>query len=91
LGSSEDVESEVAAAFDPLVVLLGQDGADESDDAGPVGEDPDHVGAPSDLAVESFLGLLDQICRQISFGNGVKARMSARAFSRCSATAGSFS
>ncbi len=36
------------------------------------------------------MGLLDQICRQISLGNAVKARMSARAASRCSATAGSF-
>ena len=35
------------------------------------------------------LGLLDQIWRQISFGNAVKARTSARAASRCSATAGS--
>jgi hypothetical protein len=34
----EDVESEVAAAFGPFVVLLGEDGADEADDAGAVGE-----------------------------------------------------
>jgi hypothetical protein len=38
LGSGEDVESEVAAAFGPFVVLLGEDGADEADDAGAVGE-----------------------------------------------------
>ena len=34
------------------------------------------------------LGLLDQIWRQISLGKAVKARMSARAVSRCSATCG---
>jgi len=33
-------------------------------------------------------GLLDQICRQISRGKAVKASTSARAVSRCSATAG---
>jgi hypothetical protein len=31
LGSGEDIEPEVAAAFGPFVVLLGQDGADEAD------------------------------------------------------------
>ena len=50
--TAEDVEAEVAAAFGPLVVLLGEDGADETDDRVAVGEDPDNVGAPSDLAVE---------------------------------------
>jgi hypothetical protein len=30
-GPGQDVEAEVAAAFDPVVVLLGQDGADEAD------------------------------------------------------------
>ena len=37
LGAGEDVEPEVAAAFGPLVVLLGQHGTDEPDDAGPGG------------------------------------------------------
>ena len=32
--SGEDVEPEVAAAFGPFVVLLGQDGADEADEIG---------------------------------------------------------
>ena len=36
----EDVEAEVAAAFGPLVGLLGQDGADQADNGVPVGEDP---------------------------------------------------
>ena len=58
LGSGEDVESEVAAAFGPFVVLLGQDGADEPDDRGAVGEDADDVGAAADLAVEAFVGVV---------------------------------
>jgi len=49
LCSGEDVEPEVAAAFGPFVVLLGQDGADEADERVPVGEDADHVGAAADL------------------------------------------
>ena len=57
-GAGEDVEAEVAAAFGPFVVLFGQDGADEADQGVAVGEDPDDVGAPADLAVEPFLGLL---------------------------------
>jgi len=40
LGSGDDVESEVAASFGPLVVLFGEHGADESDDGLAVGEDP---------------------------------------------------
>ena len=51
LGPGENVESEVAAAFGPFVVLFGQYRAHESDDGGPVGEDPDDVGAAADLAV----------------------------------------
>jgi hypothetical protein len=45
LGAGVDLESEVAAAFGPFVVLLGQDGADQSDDRGSAGKDADHVGA----------------------------------------------
>ncbi len=51
----EDVEAEVAAAFGPFVVLLGQDGADEADQGVSVGEDADGVGAASDLAVEALV------------------------------------
>ncbi|NUL60353.1 hypothetical protein F7P83_08175 [Brevibacterium luteolum] len=40
-GACEDVESELATAFYPFVVLLGQNGTDEADNAGSVGEDPD--------------------------------------------------
>jgi hypothetical protein len=54
-GAGEDVEAEVAAAFGPFVVLLGQDRADKADQRVAAGEDPDDVGAPADLAVQPFL------------------------------------
>ena len=54
----EDVEAEVAALFGPFVVLLGQDGADQADQGGPVGEDADDVGAAADLPVQPFLGVV---------------------------------
>jgi hypothetical protein len=44
-GAGQDVESEVAAAFDPVVVLFGQDGSDEADRGVAVGEDADDIGA----------------------------------------------
>src|SRR3712207_9370644 len=50
--AGEDVEAEVAAAFGPFVVLLGQHGADQADQRVAVGEDADHVGAAADLPVE---------------------------------------
>src|SRR3954451_20573997 len=46
---------------------------------------------PNQPLRHSQLGLLDQVWRQISLRNAVKARMSARACSRWSATVGSFS
>jgi hypothetical protein len=54
----EYLSAHVAAGFGPLVVLLGEDGADEADDGVAAGEDPDHVGAAADLLVEPFLGYL---------------------------------
>jgi hypothetical protein len=45
---------EVAAGDGPLVVLIGEDGADEADRGGGVGEDPDDVGASLDLLAEPF-------------------------------------
>ena len=48
-------QGHVAGALDgPLVVLLEQDGADEADDGGLVGEDADDLGAALDLAVEAL-------------------------------------
>jgi len=58
VGAGEHVESEVAAAFGPFVVLFSQDGADEPDDRAAVGEDADDVGAAADLAVEAFVGVV---------------------------------
>jgi hypothetical protein len=58
LGAGEDVESEVAAALGPLVVLFGEHGADEPDDGGAVGEEANHVGAAADLAVEPLVGIV---------------------------------
>lgn len=44
------VFGEVGAVGDlPLVVGLEEDGADQAQDGGVVGEDPDDVGAPLDL------------------------------------------
>ena len=57
-GFGEDVEAEVAALFGPFVVLLGQDGTDQPDQRGPVGEDPDDIGAAPDLPVQPFLGIV---------------------------------
>ena len=45
-------EAEVAAVFGPFVSLLGQDSADEADDRVPVREDPDRIGATTDLSVQ---------------------------------------
>ena len=39
-------------------MLFGQHGPDEADDRGPVGEDPDDIGAAADLAVEPFVGVV---------------------------------
>jgi len=38
-GAGQGVESEVAAAFDPIVMLLGENGADQADQGVAVGED----------------------------------------------------
>ena len=54
-GAAERVEAEVAALLGPLVVLLGEDRADEADDRLPVGEDAHDVGAAADLPVEAFV------------------------------------
>ena len=44
----------VAALKQPLVILFEQDGADQSDDAGLIGEYADDVGASFDFFVEAF-------------------------------------
>src|SRR5918998_6010793 len=57
-GAGQDVEAEVAASFGPLVVLLSEDGADQADQGVAVGEDPDDVGAATDLTVQPFAGIV---------------------------------
>ena len=90
-GAGQDVEAEVAAAFGPFVMLLGEDGADEADQGVAAGEDPDDVGAASDPAVEPFLGVAGPDLAPELLGKLVNASTSARAASRCSATLGSLS
>lgn len=54
-GAGQHVEPEIAAAFDPLVALLCEYRADEPDEGGAIGEDPDDVGSAPDLFVEPLL------------------------------------
>ena len=77
-GAGQDVEAEVAALLGPLVVLLGQDGADQADDGVPVGEDADDVGAAADLRLSRSLRVV-RTSRHISRGKTVNAGRSARA------------
>jgi hypothetical protein len=70
LGAGEDVESEVAAAFGPFVVLFGEDGADKADDRATVGEYADDVGAAADLSVEPLVGVVGPDLAPDLFGEG---------------------
>jgi hypothetical protein len=52
---SDGFQCDVAGALNgPFIVLFEQDGADQSDDGIPVGEDADDIGAPLDLAVDAL-------------------------------------
>jgi len=55
LGFEQGFWGHIASGDGPFVVLFAEDGADEADGGGPVGEDPDDVGAAAELLVESFL------------------------------------
>lgn len=48
----------VAPGHGPLVVLFGEDGTGQADEGFSVREDPDDVGAPTELLVELFLGVV---------------------------------
>ena len=90
-GAGQDVQAEVAAAFGPFVVLLGQDRPDQADDGVAVREDTDNVCAPADFAVEAFVGVVGpdlppDLLRERGEGEQVGA-----AWSRWSATSGSLS
>ena len=67
-GFGEGVGGHVAAGDCPLVVLFGEDGADETDDRFAVGDDPDHVGAPAEFFVEAFLGVVRPDLATVLFG-----------------------
>ncbi|GJF32771.1 hypothetical protein KNE206_54710 [Kitasatospora sp. NE20-6] len=53
--AAEALGADAAALFGPFVALLGQDGADQADGRAAVGEDPDDVGAATDLLVQPLL------------------------------------
>lgn len=56
--AGQDVQAEVAASFDPFVVLLGQHRSDQAGDRAAVGEDTDDIGSAADLLVRPFLPIV---------------------------------
>ena len=50
----EDVETEVASAFGPFVVLFGEDGSHQADDGLAAGEDSHGVGTSAGFSVEAL-------------------------------------
>jgi hypothetical protein len=56
--------SHVTPGLGPLVILLGQDGADHADDGIPVREDPDDVGPPPDLFMLLVIALRSSSARR---------------------------
>ncbi|QHE73950.1 hypothetical protein GFS60_07623 (plasmid) [Rhodococcus sp. WAY2] len=54
-GAGQHVQTEIAAPFDSLVVLFGENRPDEPDQGGTIREDPDHIGPPPDLIIEALL------------------------------------
>lgn len=76
---AESFQAHVAPLHRPFVVLLEQDGTDQANDRGLVGEDPDHIGAALDLPVQPFqwIGAVDLgtmllgeccLCKHIGLG-----------------------
>src|SRR5712691_8279944 len=63
---------QVAAADEPLVVLLDQQRAGEADCRLVVGEDPDDVGAPPDLAVDPLERVRAAQLRPVRLWEGVE-------------------
>jgi hypothetical protein len=51
---AESFQGHVASLNRPFIVLLKQDGADQTYDGGLVGEDADHIGALLDPAFQAF-------------------------------------
>ena len=54
---------EVVAVGGPVIMLLGEDGADEADDGRVVGDDLHDVGASFDLFVQPLEGVVRQLAR----------------------------
>jgi len=65
----------------PLIVLLGQDGVDQTDWRCPIGEDADDVGAAADFPVQPFLGVIGPDLSPGRLREGGNAKMSVRAAS----------
>ena len=57
-GAGQRVQAEIAAPFDPLVVLFGEDRSDEPNPGGAVGEDSNHIGCPADFLMEVLLRIV---------------------------------
>ncbi len=64
----EAVEAHVAPCDGPLIVLLGEERADEADDGVAGGEDADDLGAAADLLVQPFLGVVGPDLAPMGFG-----------------------
>jgi hypothetical protein len=78
-GAGQRVQAEIAAPFDPLVVLFGEDRSDEPNPGGAVREDSNHIGCPADFLME----VLPRIVRPDLLGEcGEHANRSGRAASR---------
>jgi hypothetical protein len=71
-GRFQRVIAEVAPADVPFVVLLADDARGESDQRAVVGEDPDDVGAPAGLAVDSFERIGGAQLRSVIDGEAVE-------------------
>lgn len=53
--------------FDPVVILLGQHRPDQPDNRITVGKDPHDVGAPANLTIEPFGGVVGPHLRPHGF------------------------
>ena len=88
---SDAFQGQVAGTLDgPLVVLLEQDGADQADDGGLVGEDADDVGAPLDLADRPLQRVGGVQLGAVLAGKLMSARTSVSASSISAASLGTF-
>jgi hypothetical protein len=76
-GAGQHVEGEVAASFDPFVVLFGEHGADQAVTASRSGKMPTTSVRRRISRLSRSFGLFDQTGARSAFGKAVKARMSA--------------